>query len=294
VRSLPLLLATALALGACTGDDDGARPARSTNPSSTAPGSTSTTAPPPTSTTVARGDELAATLVRVERALRSPERDDAQLETLGRAQDDAYAALREEPDDAPAVLGALPADVAPIVAANLLAALELTPLAEPQPQLPPWTIRPPLPREELLALYRESEAASGVPWQYLAAIHLVESRLGRIVGPSTAGALGPMQFIPSSWEAFGEGGDIWSDRDSIMAAGRYLAAAGAPADMDGALFAYNHSDHYVAAVSAYARLMIDDPRAYDGYYFWQVRYRTTGGRFLLPEGYPEVPAVALG
>jgi len=255
---------------------------------------TSARAIPATTTTVAPDDAIAATLTRVERELRSPDRDDTRLEALGRAQDDAYARLRAEPERIKNVLGALPPDVAPIAAANLTAAAELTPLAEPQPELPPWTIRPPLPREELLALYRESEAASGVPWQLLAAIHLVESRLGRIVGPSTAGALGPMQFIPSSWEAFGEGGDIWSDRDSIMAAGRYLAAAGAPDDVDGALFAYNNSDHYVAAVQAYAQLITADERAYDGYYSWQVRYATTSGRYLLPEGYPEVPAVPLG
>ena len=68
--------------------------------------------------------------------------------------------------------------------------------------------------------------------------------MGRIRGTSTAGAKGPMQFLPSTWEAYGEG-DIEDPDDAIMAAARYLANYGAPADMDRALFAYNHSDHYV-------------------------------------------------
>ncbi|MDZ4826959.1 MAG: lytic transglycosylase domain-containing protein, partial [Actinomycetota bacterium] len=261
----------------------------------TTPPSTTTTTRATTTTTLSPDVALAAELERVERGIRGDDRDEATLAALGRDQDDAYAELRSAPDRSPAVLALLPPEIAPIVTANAGAAAELTPLTDPRPEFPPWTIRPPRPRTELLALYREAEAASDIPWQYIASIHLIESRLGRIVGPSTAGALGPMQFIPSSWEAFGEGGDIYSDRDSILAAGRYLAdAGGAPGNMDGALFAYNHSDHYVAAVRAYAELMIADERAYDGYYFWPVRYRTTEGVFVLPEGYPGEPAVAAG
>ena len=67
-------------------------------------------------------------------------------------------------------------------------------------------------------------STSGVGWNYLAAINLIETRLGSVVGPSTAGAQGPMQFLPSTFAAYGDGGDIHSPRDSIIAAGRYLAA----------------------------------------------------------------------
>jgi membrane-bound lytic murein transglycosylase B len=109
--------------------------------------------------------------------------------------------------------------------------------------------------------------------------------MGRIHGNSSAGAQGPMQFIPSTWAAYGAGGDIDSDHDAILAAGRFLAATGGPSDMDRALFAYNHSQAYVAAVEAYARVMLADPRAYDGYYQWQVYYSTTSGVVRLPEGY---------
>jgi membrane-bound lytic murein transglycosylase B len=120
-----------------------------------------------------------------------------------------------------------------------------------------------------------------VPWQYLAAIHLVESRMGRIRGESSAGAQGPMQFLPSTWAVYGGGGDINSYHDAILAAARYLRANGAPADMDNALFRYNPSSRYVRAVSAYAGQMKADERAYLGYYHWQVYYFGT----WLPEGY---------
>jgi membrane-bound lytic murein transglycosylase B len=117
--------------------------------------------------------------------------------------------------------------------------------------------------------------------------------MGRIVGDSTAGAQGPMQFIPSTWAAFGEGGDVHDPRDAILAAGRYLAAAGGPDDMRSAVFAYNHADAYVDAVGRYASVIAADERAYLGYYHWQVTYRTTGGLYLLPEGYPQRAAVRL-
>lgn len=283
----PCLIFTVALLGACSGADDRVAPVTTTRD----PGGVAATSPSAAPTTTQAPEvALARELVRVERALRGPDRDDATLDAIGRDHDRAYASLASHPEWLPAVLTALPADVQPIVSANATAAAELAALGEPQPALPSWSIRAPLPRADLLGFYREAEAASGVPWQYLAAIHLVETRMGRIVGPSTAGAQGPMQFIPSSWEAFGAGGDIYDDRDAILAAGRYLAAAGAPGDMNAALFAYNRSDHYVVAVRTYAEQMIADERAYDGYYAWQVRYRTTQGRFLLPEGYPDVAA----
>ena len=158
-------------------------------------------------------------------------------------------------------------------------------LTPPQTQLPDWTILAPPPAETLRGYYAEAEQASGIPWAYLAAIHFLETRTGRIRGNSSAGAQGPMQFIPSSWAAYGNGGDVNDNRDAILAAGRYLKAAGGPANMDKAIFAYNHDDGYVTAVKAYAQNMLNDPRAYDGYYQWQVYYRTVDGTVLLPEGY---------
>jgi membrane-bound lytic murein transglycosylase B len=94
-----------------------------------------------------------------------------------------------------------------------------------------------------------------------------------------------MQFIPSTWAAYGNGGNVNDNHDAILGAGRYLKAAGGPADIDRALFAYNHDQGYVSSVKAYAALMLADARAYDGYYQWQVYYRLAGGTVLLPEGY---------
>src|SRR6266545_1822879 len=142
------------------------------------------------------------------------------------------------------------------------------------------------PAAELLAAYHDAEAELGVPWTYLAAINVVETRTGRIRGSSPAGAQGPMQFLPSTWRRYGAGGDVDSVHDAILAAARLLRANGAPADMAGALYAYNHSPLYVRAVTAYAQQMRADQRAFLGYHQWQVYYGDT----LLPEGYPARPA----
>lgn len=119
---------------------------------------------------------------------------------------------------------------------------------------------------------------------FRSAIHLVETRMGRIHGTSSAGAQGPMQFIPETWASYGEG-DVTDDHDAIQAAARYLASRGAPTDMDRALYSYNNDDRYVAAIKAYASVMLDEPRAYEGYHAWQVFYATADTTYLLPEGY---------
>jgi membrane-bound lytic murein transglycosylase B len=300
VRRVAAVLVVAVVVTACSGDDDDdddARPATTNATSTTTVPATTTTLPPAPSTTTtvpltpadvpapADASATAAVLTRVEQELRSDTRDETQLARFGWEQDLAYAALRAHPEWLPDVVAAVPEAVRPIVAANADAGAQISVLNQPQPSLPAWNIRAPLPRDELLGYYHEAEGASGVPWPYLAAIHLIETRLGRIVGTSTAGAQGPMQFMPPSWDAYGEGGDVYSDRDAIHAAGRYLAAAGAPDDMASALFSYNHSDRYVAAVTDYAQQIMADPRAYDGYYNWQVHYATDDGTYLLPEGY---------
>lgn len=232
----------------------------------------------------------ASTLVRVERALRGDDRDPARLRVLGWEQQLAYRQLSNHADWVPEVLLALPADVVAWVQANLDASAALTRLTPPQTELPDWTILTPAPADTLRGYYAEAERQTGIPWAYLAAIHFLETRMGRIHGNSTAGAQGPMQFMPATWAAYGDGGDVNDDRDAILAAGRYLAAAGGPADMAKAVYAYNHDSGYVSAVEAYARNLLADPRAYDGYYHWQVYYRTVDAAVLLPEGYtPDGP-----
>jgi hypothetical protein len=80
-------------------------------------------------------------------------------------------------------------------------------------------------------------------------------------------------------------GDINSNHDAIQAAGRYLASRGGTAKIDRALYSYNNDARYVEAIKAYASVLLDDPKAFDGYYQWQVFYATRNGTFLLPEGF---------
>src|SRR5438270_598045 len=138
--------------------------------------------------------------------------------------------------------------------------------------------------EVLMGYYNEAQQASGAPWQYLAAINLIETNMGRIQGLSSAGAQGPMQFMPATWASYGRG-DVNNPRDAILAAGRYLHTHGAPGDMNRAVYAYNPSWLYVRAVMLYAKQMFADSRAYLGYYNWQVYVQTTNGEVLLPEGF---------
>jgi hypothetical protein len=136
---------------------------------------------------------------------------------------------------------------------------------------------PPAPPRELLAHYRKAQRRFGVQWPVLAAVNFVESAFGRMRNSSAAGAQGPMQFIPSTWDAYGMGGDVNDPHDAIMGAANYLSASGAPGDLTGALYAYNPSDLYVRAVLAYAGRIRRDRNAFLSYYSWQVFVR-------LPEG----------
>ncbi len=111
---------------------------------------------------------------------------------------------------------------------------------------------PPEPPRRLLAHYRKAQRRFGVQWPVLAAVNFVESAFGRMRNSSAAGAQGPMQFIPSTWDAYGMGGDVNDPHDAIMGAANYLSASGAPGDLTGALYAYNPSDLYVRAVLSYA------------------------------------------
>ena len=152
------------------------------------------------------------------------------------------------------------------------------------PTLPAWTIRAPKPPDELLGYYREAEAATGVPWYYLAAINLIETRMGRIIGVSSAGAEGPMQFLPTTWAACCQG-DVWDDHDAIVGAAVYLASNGAPGDMTNAVWRYNPNEVYLEMVTRYASVMATDERAYLGYHAWEVFYGSAAGDVRLPVGY---------
>lgn len=124
------------------------------------------------------------------------------------------------------------------------------------------------PLDALLGYYRDAAARTGIDWTYLAAINFVESDFGRNNGPSSAGALGPMQFLPATFREYGAGGDIMSPRDSIAAAARMLARNGAPSDYGRALFRYNRSQAYVDAITAYAAAIRSDTLWLTRFYYW--------------------------
>ena len=88
--------------------------------------------------------------------------------------------------------------------------------------------------------------------QVLAAVAKVESDFGRNMATSSAGAIGYGQFLPSSWAAYGAGGDPYDYRDALPAMARYLCDHGGAADLRGALYGYNHADWYVDRVIAVA------------------------------------------
>ncbi|MGH2490600.1 MAG: transglycosylase SLT domain-containing protein [Candidatus Limnocylindria bacterium] len=255
-----------------------------------APTPTATPSPTPTPreeppAVAADAIAIAVQLATAERAVRDQNVTGAELAWTGHLQQRIYRTLSARPELKDGVFTALPPSVRAAATANFDATADLRATVVPRTELPTaWRIVEPAPLDELLRYYREAEAEFGVPWYYLAAIHLVETRMGRIRGVSTAGAQGPMQFMPGTWAAYGEG-DVNSNRDAIRAAARYLKANRAPADMPNALFRYNNSQRYVRAVTAYAEVMHAEPDAYRGYYHWQVYYLTTGGDVLLPVGY---------
>ncbi len=113
---------------------------------------------------------------------------------------------------------------------------------------------------QLRGLWQRAGAAYGIPWNVLAAINKVESNFGRNMGPSSAGAIGWMQFMPSTWlrwgtDANGDGvADPWNPDDAVFSASRYLAAAGGTQDLYRGVYSYNHADWYVQEVLALAQL----------------------------------------
>ena len=111
----------------------------------------------------------------------------------------------------------------------------------------------------LLPIYQACGTQYDIPWQVLASINKIESAFGTNLNVSTAGAMGWMQFIPSTWATYGVDAngdgrkDPYNPVDAICAAARYLKAAGGGTNLYNAIFAYNHADWYVQEVLTYAR-----------------------------------------
>ena len=168
-----------------------------------------------------------------------------------------------------------------VIREHIVAGRGLRSLVTPLERAGVLPVTPPHDPRLLKRLYVRTAERYGVDWEILASLNFVESKFGRFMGPSSAGAMGTMQFMPATWDAYGGGGDIMDPRDSIIAAARYLSASGAPEDMRGALFAYNRSDAYVNAILTYAREIGRDRRSYYAFYFWEVFVRTTEGDLRL-------------
>ena len=129
----------------------------------------------------------------------------------------------------------------------------------------PTTAHPPAPASVVAStastvrpdLYsRAAGTCPGLGREVLLAIHEVETRKAKAAGMSVAGAVGPMQFLPATWRAYGVDADgdghadVRSLTDAVFGAAHYLCANGGgdPATLSSALWHYNHSNAYVALV----------------------------------------------
>jgi membrane-bound lytic murein transglycosylase B len=285
-----VLIVLAVAIGGCAGGGD--RPSEDGAAGSAAgdvPPAAGEQAPPAADAAIPRDPtQLAERLTSTQRGLdqavdawreqgdpsRGSPPEDVTLYAL--YQQRIHRPLSTRPRLAGAVLAQLPGSVAAHARATLRARRKLAPLATPQPRRRFRTGRP-QPAGVLLRHYREAQRRFGVGWRVLAAVNFVESAFGRLRNNSTAGAQGPMQFIPSTWAAYGLGGDVQDPRDAILGAANYLHANGAPGDYKNALYRYNPSSLYVDAVLAYAGRIRRDARNFYAYYAWQVFVQTPGG-----------------
>ena len=162
------------------------------------------------------------------------------------------------------VLAKLPRRLARDVADDIAARRDLLLLAPHKPG-PPVRLGPALPVAELQSFYAEAERRSGVAWQVLAAVNFVESDFGRLRESSVDGAQGPMQFMPSTWASYGRG-NVHNPHAAILAAARFLRAAGAPGAERAALLRYNPSSLYVDAVERLAGRIRRAPSALLAFY----------------------------
>jgi len=287
MRLAALLLVVGLTAG-CTGEPK-ASPPSPTSPAPSPPSSAPSSVVPQHE--IGPRGKVVAALVRSERRTTS--------EAAARAQQVAYRTWSDHPGWDRSVLRALPAGLRPLARDTVAARRALRSIypssdgALPH-ELPAWRIDPPDPLADLLADYHLAERRTGVDWATLAAINFVETDFGRITGTSDAGAQGPMQFIPATWEAYGDGGDIHDPHDAILGAGRLLAANGFADHPQEALHHYNDSDGYVRAITLLAGIIRTHPRELTAYHSWQVYFLTSRGPILLPEGYDEARPVPVG
>jgi membrane-bound lytic murein transglycosylase B len=233
--------------------------------------------------------QLAGQLTRAERVLGAGTAAPAAMARQALIVQLACLRVAAHPGWAGAVITQVARAQRAAVATDIAATADLVALTPPRTRLPPWRIVPAKNLAALRADYQSAQAATGVGWSYLAAINFVETDFGRVAGPSTAGAQGPMQFLPATWAIYGHG-SIHRPKDAILAAAHLLADHGAAQNIAAAVHAYNPSWRYVDAVLRYARRLRHDPHALTGYYHRQVICRLARGWVLLPAGYGIDPA----
>jgi len=304
-RALVAVVAMAIALPACTGSGDRADPTMGASGPRATPSAVADPATGPTGASTgvveaatipepdariplrvgAIADRLETTWEVRREAVRRwvrtgdpaawPPPDEVELLVLYEQR--IYRVLAANDRLAAAVLGRLDGGLAAEARSNVRAGGALYDHFSPVPTLPDFRTRAPEPADRLLGFFEQGQRRFGVAWQTLAAVMLIETRMGRIASSSSAGAQGPMQFIPSTWAAYGLGGDVRDEHDAVLGAANYLHANGAPDNDRAALFLYNPVPAYVAAVTGYANAMTRDPELFYAYYNWQVFVRTTHG-----------------
>ncbi len=234
--------------------------------------------------------KVASLLVYLEQALRDSSTPNDQMPLLGHQHQVIYRVLSRDIPFSKQVLINLPLKWRSVAKKHLAARREFLKMGHgsaPFLTLPAWRIIAPEPAKKLLAYYQKAELSTGIEWEVLAAVNLVETGMGRIDGVSVANAQGPMQFLPSTWNerGIGNGGNIRDPHDSIQAAARYLVRRGGLENILKGLWGYNNSDYYGRAVLLYADLLREDPRAFYSIYHWEIHYMTAFGDIWLPNGY---------
>jgi soluble lytic murein transglycosylase-like protein len=213
---------------------------------------------------------LAAQLVRADAALHAHV-------TVNEALAEQLIELRlaDHPALSRAVIKLLPSRLARDVADDVIAHRDLTSLKPSHPG-PPIRLGPALAAARLREYYLEGQRRSGIAWQVLAAVNYVESDFGRLREPSASGALGPMQFLPSTWAVYGRG-NVRDPHAAILAAARYLRAAGGAHDERAALLRYNPSRRYVDAIERYASRIRRSAATFRVFYARRILVRTPTG-----------------
>jgi hypothetical protein len=273
-----------------TGDQASTDPCDATPPppTTTTTETTPTTPPPPTQSTDAPAPADPAATATTDTAQTpappAPQSQAAAPKVTGHSQQ--HAATTSDPATAPAPQKQVHKHVAAHVdRPGHTHGRKTEPKVHPLPSSPysgltmHWTIPDPLGLDNfpkitvdefpvppfLLPIYQAAGAQYRVHWQILAAINEVETDFGRNLRESSAGAIGWMQFLPSSWHRYGVDADgdgkrdPWDPVDAIFAAARYLHAAGAESSLPNAIFAYNHAGWYVDQVIDRARFFAGLP-----------------------------------